>query len=63
MKFEEKYQVNDKDFEVLPVGSLKELIEVRKFAATLIELNKQGDLAAIRKEIDGIRKFYELNFF
>lgn len=50
------------DFEVLPVGSLKELVEVRKFAAKLIELNKRGDLAAIRTEIDSIESFYKLNF-
>ena len=46
------------DFEVVPIGSIEELIRTRECFAKLIEFNAKNDIASIRKEIDSIKVFY-----
>lgn len=57
------------DFEVLPIGSTKELIELRKFAKGLIELKNNDsskllnykDFHTLNVIIDDMSSFYDKN--
>lgn len=53
--------MSEGNFEVMPIGTMEEVREMRKFANELIELDRQYGIntpQVIRDKIDAVRKFY-----
>ena len=53
--------MSEGNFEVMPIGTMEEVREMRRFANELIELEHQYGINTpqpIRNKIDEVRKFY-----
>jgi hypothetical protein len=53
--------MSEGNFEVMPIGTMEEVREMRKFANELIDLEHKYGIntpQAIRNKIDDVRKFY-----
>ena len=53
--------MSEGNFEVMPIGTMEEIREMRRFANELIDLNDMYGIntpQAIRNKIDDVRKFY-----
>ena len=53
--------MSEGNFEVMPIGTMEEVREMRKFVNELIELDRSYGIntpQAIRNKIDDVRKFY-----
>lgn len=53
--------MSEGNFEVMPIGTMEEVREMRKFANELIELDHRYGINTpqpIRQKIDEVRKFY-----
>lgn len=47
------------DFEVLPVGSMNELIVIRKLLTQLLEQDAVADATGVKETISEIRDYYK----